>query len=203
MEIKEHILTTAIELFLKEGVRRVTMDQLAASLGMSKRTIYELFKNKDELLYECIENHINKQRLAIMELSVKSETAVHFYLSVMQIGAANMRSQNPQFVNDVRIYYPKIWASTLCANRDYNIEQSSLMLKRGIEEGVFRPNINIPIISKIIIEFFTLLSNADIFPYHQYPPSEMFEQAMITILRGVSSLKGIEIIDEHMNLQKN
>ena len=185
MEVKDHILTTAIELFLKEGVRRVTMDQLAASLGMSKRTIYEIFKNKDELLKECIENHITKQREAVMELSAKSETALHFYLSVLQIGAANMRSQNPQFVNDVRIYFPKIWASTICANRDYNIEQSSLMLKRGIEEGVFRGDLNIPIISKIIIEFFTLLSNSEIFPYHQFPPSEMFEQKMITILRGV------------------
>jgi len=201
MEVKEHILTTAIELFLKEGVRRVTMDQLAASLGMSKRTIYELFNTKDELLKQCIDNHISKQRDIILELAEKSETALHFYLSLMQVGASNMKSQNPQFVNDVRIYYPKIWSSTLCANRDYNIEQTSILLVRGIEEGVFRADINLAIISKIIVEFLTLLANSDIFPYHQYSPSEMFEQTLLTIIRGISSSKGIKIVDKYISSQ--
>jgi AcrR family transcriptional regulator len=197
MEIRSRILSVATELFMKEGVRRITMDQLATALGMSKRTIYEFFSNKDILLKECIVNHINIQRIAMEELSKNSETALHFYLALLELGIQNMKSQNPQFVNDVRIFYPAIWESTLCANRDYNIEKTSLLLNRGISEGVFRSDINIPIISKLMIEFFTLLSNSDIFPYHTFPPSVMFEHTMVTLIRGVSSAKGLEVIDNN------
>jgi TetR/AcrR family transcriptional regulator, cholesterol catabolism regulator len=200
MEIRSRILSVATELFMKEGVRRITMDQLATALGMSKRTIYEFFSNKDILLKECIVNHINIQRVAMEELSKNSETALHFYLALLELGIQNMKSQNPQFVNDVRIFYPAIWESTLCANRDYNIEKTSLLLHRGISEGVFRSDINIPIISKLMIEFMTILANSDIFPYHSFPPSVMFENAMLTLIRGVSSAKGLELIDQfYMN----
>jgi TetR/AcrR family transcriptional regulator, cholesterol catabolism regulator len=203
MEVRERIITVATELFLKEGVRRITMDQLAVSLGMSKRTIYEFFSNKDMLLKECIENHIKLQRFAVNELVANSETVLHFYLALLQIGIENMKSQNPQFVNDVRIYYPSIWESTICANREYSLEQTSEFIQKGINEGVFRSDINIPIISKLLVEVFTLLANSDIFPYHIYPLATMFEHTLITLTRGLSTKKGVEIIEEYLQKSVN
>lgn len=196
MDAKQRIIARATELFMKEGIKRVTMDYLAASLGMSKRTIYENYNTKDEILKDCIEKQIEVNRKIYHEIEKKSETAIHFYFSILKIGIENMKSQNPQFINDVRIFYPKIWSSILCANTEYNIKQISINLQRGINEGVFRSDVNIPIASKTILEFLNLLANSDIFPYHIYPPSELYEQTVITLVRGVSSIKGIELINK-------
>jgi AcrR family transcriptional regulator len=196
MKVRERVIAQATELFMKEGVRRVTMDHLAASLGISKRTIYELYGNKDELLRECIETHIETQKVAFAELVADSETAIHLFLSMLKIGVENMKSHNPQFINDVRIYHHSIWNSTLCANREFNIEQTIKILQRGINEGVFRGDMDIPIISKLIIEFFSLLANSDVFPYHKYPPSILYEYTMLTLVRGIASPKGLQMIEE-------
>jgi AcrR family transcriptional regulator len=196
MEVKERIIAQASEAFMREGVRRVTMDNLASSLGMSKRTIYEIHRNKDQILKECIETHIRYQKKTLEELAKSSKTAVHLFLSLLKNGIDNMKSQNPQFINDVRIYYPSIWKSTLCANRDYNNEQTINLLKRGINEGVIKHDIDLQIISKLIMEIFELLANSDIFPYHLYPPSLLYEQTLITLIRGIASAKGLAIIDE-------
>jgi TetR/AcrR family transcriptional regulator, cholesterol catabolism regulator len=203
MLAKEKILIRAIELFLREGVRRVTMDQLASSLGMSKRTIYETFRNKDELLKECIDNHISLQRIAIQEVLKKSPTVVHFYLSLLEIGVQNMKSSNPLFVDEVRIYYPEIWESTICANRDYNLNQTSVLLQQGKDEGVFRKDLDIPILSKLTVEFFTLLANSDIFPPHIYPQLETFKQTIYLVLRGLVSEKGLNILEDTLVNNEN
>lgn len=196
METKERIIAEATELFMKEGVKRVTMDKLAASLGMSKRTIYENYKDKDQILRECIETHIKQQRVLAIEMEKKSETAIHFFFSMMRTGIENMKGQNPQFINDVRIYHPAVWKSTLSTNRDYNLEQTNKFLQRGISEGVFIESIDIPIISKIIYEIFSQLANSDMYPPHIYPTHQLFEQTTLLIIRGISSRKGLEIIDE-------
>jgi len=196
MEVRARIIAQATEFFMKEGVRRVTMDYLASSLGMSKRTIYELFGNKDELLRECIETHIEVQKVTFAKLITSSETAIHIFLSMLKIGVENMKSNNPQFINDVRIYHHSIWNSTLNANREYHFELTRKILQRGINEGVFRQDLDIPLISKLIIEFFSLLANSDVFPYHTYPPSILFEQTMLMMVRGVSTPKGLAMIEE-------
>lgn len=199
MEIKERIIVKATELFMKEGVRRVTMDHLAGALGMSKRTIYENYKNKDEILKECIETNIDYQKQAFLQMASNSETAVHLFFSLLKSGIENMKSHNPQFVNDVRIYYPLIWESTIHKNKSYNIEQTTNLLERGTNEGVFRDNIDIQIVAKLIIEFFTLLPNGDIFPPIEFPPSVIYEQTMIMMIRGIASSKGLKLIDELTN----
>jgi AcrR family transcriptional regulator len=196
MEIRERILWGATEMFLKEGVRRVTMDNLATSLGVSKRTIYEIFSNKDELLKECIITHTNHQKEENARLALESETALHFFITVLNKGVQNIKSSNPQFVNDVRIYHPKIWTSIICANMENNVLQTKLLIQKGIDEGVFRNDFDIPIISKFFVETFSLLVNQDIFPIHTYAPAKLFKETLLTLIRGISSSKGLEIIDQ-------
>jgi AcrR family transcriptional regulator len=196
MEIKERILATATELFLKEGVKRVTMDELANTMGMSKRTIYEIFSNKDELLKECIEELIKKQRSVSEQINSQAESAIHSFVAFLEIGLENMKDSNPYFATDVQKYYPKVWESTLCANYDYNLNQISTVLHRGVNEGVFLNNIKIPMLSKLLLEQLTLMADTRVFPPNIYPPADLFESLVLSFTRGISSPKGLLILDD-------
>lgn len=199
MEVKERILEGAAQLFLREGVRKVTMDQLASSLGISKRTIYEVFSNKDEILKETILRHINQQRLQTERLSQESETALHFFVSILNQGIENLKAVNPQFVNELRVYYPSIWSSIICTSQDYNIFQTIKIIQRGIIEGVFREDMDVTVVSKFIIESLSILANQDIFPTHIYAPAKLYRDSIITLVRGICSVKGIQMLDNELN----
>lgn len=196
MELREHIIATATELFLKEGVKRVTMDELAFKLGMSKRTIYEIFSNKDELLKECIENLIEKQRIVNQKITEESQTAIHAFYAFLEIGLENMKDSNPYFATDVQKYYPKVWQETLCKNYDFNLNQIAISIKRGVDEGVFRNDLKIELVSKLILEQLSLMADTRIFPPNLYPPSELLETQILTLIRGIASQKGLIILDE-------
>lgn len=198
MELKERIIIGATELFFKEGVRRVTMDQIAAYLGVSKRTIYETFSNKDELLKECIITHIQLQQEENSRIAAESETALHFFLNLLSKGVENLKTSNPQFVNDVRTYYPKIWSSIICTNRDYNVFQIIKLIQQGINEGVFRNDFEIPLISKLLTEIMSLLVDHDIFPPHIYAPAKLYTDSVMVLIRGICTSKGLEYIDNYL-----
>jgi len=203
MDVKERILMGAAELFLKVGVRRVTMDQLASSLGISKRTIYEVFSNKDEILKETILRHINQQRDNRERLLQESETALHFFISILNQGIENLKAVNPQFVNEVRVYYPSIWSTIICASQDYKIFQTIKIIQRGIIEGVFRDDMDVTIVSKFIVEAITILVNQDIFSAHIYAPSKLYHDSIITLVRGICTIKGIEMLENEMKSRIN
>jgi AcrR family transcriptional regulator len=196
MEIRKRILTTATELFLEEGVKRVTMDELANTMGMSKRTIYEIFSNKDELLKECIEELIKKQKSVNESISSKAESAIHSIVAFLEIGLENMKGSNPYFASDVQKYFPKVWKATLCANYDYNLNQISTMLQRGVNEGVFLNNIKISLLSKLLLEQLTLMADIRVFPPNIYPQADLFESLILSFTRGISSPRGLIILDE-------
>ncbi len=179
------------------------MDQLASSLGISKRTIYEVFSNKDEILKETILRHINQQRDNRERLLQESETALHFFISILNQGIENLKAVNPQFVNEVRVYYPSIWSTIICASQDYKIFQTIKIIQRGIIEGVFRDDMDVTIVSKFIVEAITILVNQDIFSAHIYAPSKLYRNSIITLVRGICSVKGIQMLENEMNSSIN
>ncbi|PKP36417.1 MAG: TetR family transcriptional regulator, partial [Bacteroidetes bacterium HGW-Bacteroidetes-15] len=103
------------------------------------------------------------------------------------------------FSSDVQKYYPKVWQSTLCANYDYNLNQIEKDLQRGIDEGVFRNDLKLPIISKLLLEQLTLMADTRIFPPNVYPPAELFKTLILNFTRGISSTKGLKILDDLLN----
>jgi AcrR family transcriptional regulator len=198
MNARERIIEHASMLFLKEGVKKVTMDELAIELGMSKRTIYENFSNKDELISCCVKHQISAQNAIGKRIEMESKTAMHVFLNLLEIGLEHMKSSKPQFALEVRKYYPKIWASTLAANSEQKLMNTSKLLERGVNERVFRSDVKVAIAAKLLLEYFSLLFDQDAFPPHIYPPAEIFNTMIIGFIRGIASNDGLEIIDDFL-----
>jgi AcrR family transcriptional regulator len=195
MEIRERIIEEATNQFLQFGIRNVTMDGIAAELGMSKRTVYEVFKDKSSLVHSCIEMLNKNHRCRNEEIYNSSRNVVETIFSFMQEGISAMNAINPVFFRDMEKLYPKAWENIKKNNEKEAFNLSVELLKKGIEEGLFRSEINIPIVAKLFHEQMNLLADDKVFPRNEYNYADVFQSLTINFMRGISTRKGIELID--------
>jgi AcrR family transcriptional regulator len=196
MEIRERIIEEATRQFLQYGVRNVTMDGIAASLGMSKRTVYELFKDKTSLVHSCLEILSEKHKSKNEEIQHSSKNVIETIFAFMQEGIKAMNAINPVFFRDLEKLYPKTWDNLRMENEKEALNLSQELLHKGISEGLFRQEINISIVAKLFYQQMNLLADEKIFPRNEYNYSDVFQSLTINFMRGISTTKGIELIDK-------
>lgn len=197
MDVKDRIVETALELFMNRGCKSVTMDDIASENGISKRTLYEFFKDKSTLLEEALLLHEQKM-LEFFDVSAKTTSNVleqFFNLHDKQNeGSINLKIN---FFKELKKFYPQIFDTMVkrmvCSHDD--VIKSGI--KRGQEEGLFRNNINIDIVSRIMMEFGSI---SDTFQNDvRFEKREIFKELFINYIRGLATYKGIEIIDNYLN----
>jgi AcrR family transcriptional regulator len=195
MEIRERIIEEATNQFLQFGIRNVTMDGIAAAMGMSKRTVYEAFKDKSALVYSCLEMLRQKHKGRNEEIYHSSENVVETIFVFMKEGIKAMNAINPVFFRDMEKLYPKAWENLRKNNEKEAFDLSKELLNKGIDEGFFRSEINIPIVAKLFHEQMNLLADEKVFPRDEYSYADVFQSLTINFMRGISTKKGIELID--------
>jgi AcrR family transcriptional regulator len=197
MEIKDRIITGARQMFVKYGIRSITMDMIAEHLGVSKRTIYENFKDKDELLNSCINAAMLDHRARNDKIILSSSNIIEATFRFIENSITIIKSINPAFFYDIRKYYPGIWSSKIKENDARNLNRTIELLNKGIDENLFREDINVEIIAKLILEQFSLLSNRDIFPENEYSMIVVFENIVINFIRGIATEEGLKMINKY------
>jgi AcrR family transcriptional regulator len=188
--IKQRIIEEASKLFAKSGVKNVTMGDLAKHLGISKRTIYENFKDKEELLVACADaSHVESEEFSRKVLS-RTDNMVEAMLAMLQIeGGASL-------IEEIRKYYPQVYKEHVLRIIDDRSNCYKQMINRGMAEGVFRENLNL----EIIVYFFNgRAKDFLLFDLHlnKFSMNEIFENVAVTFLRGMCTDKGLEIIDNY------
>jgi len=195
MDVRKRILTEATNLFFQNGIRDITMDNIAEKLGISKRTIYETFKNKSELLINCFEEYSKERYKANEEIIKNSQNVLAAICSFIQSGALAIDLLNPAFFSDMRKYHNDIWVMASKQQNEKNYNLAYRLLRKGINEGIFRKDINIDIVVKIILEQMKLLVDNEVFSSDKYTRSEVFKNMVINFIRGIATNRGIELID--------
>ena len=196
MEVRDRILEEATKLFFKYGIRNVTMDEIAVSIGISKRTLYEIFKDKTELIETCLKFLAKKQDERSQEVLSKSSNVIEAIIISMKDGIKAINMINPVFFYDIRKYYPKIWNTIHEENQQKNYNHTYTQLRKGVNEGLFRRDFDIEIVSRLFHEQINLISDDTIFPPEQYKYTDLFTNLMINFVRGISTKKGIDLVDQ-------
>jgi TetR/AcrR family transcriptional regulator, cholesterol catabolism regulator len=189
----QRILEKATEMFFKSGVRSITMDEISECLGISKRTLYENYSNKEELLKACIEFHHNTYISHFKELFATVENP----LEIVHIHIVNTSKAlsiiHPNFIKDIKKFHPKIWNEFFIPKRDMNIEFTKDIIKRGIEQGYFRDDINPEIMALVAHNQFHHIDDS---PLEQFPRKEVFEHIVMNFIRGMATEKGHKMINQ-------
>jgi AcrR family transcriptional regulator len=199
MDIQQRIVEEATRQFFQYGIRNVTMDRIAAVLGMSKRTVYEMFKDKNELVHECLKSIKQKNNAKNQEIVTTSTNVIETIFSFMQKGIKAMNAINPVFFRDMEKFHNSTWKKLKEENEKEGFMLTNELLKKGIKEGLFREDINIQIVSKLFHEQMNLLANEEIFPRDEFNYTDVFQNLTINFMRGISTKKGIELIDSMLD----
>ncbi len=193
MEIKERIIQQAGELFVKHGIKRISMDEIASKLGISKRTIYQNFTDKEDLLLHYIRHIELIKEEYIKDLSKKEETVVHVFLRIIEMHK-EFDFINVRFVDDVKKYYPKA-NKELMDQQNRGILYIKQFLEEGMAQGVIRKDLNIEVVSFLLQESNRTFIDASRLTNKTFTNLELFFTSMINFIRGISTADGIEIVD--------
>ena len=199
MEIKEHIIQQSLSLFLKKGVKQVNMDEVATNLGISKKTLYVHFDNKQDLVHHCFQKHNDLVSEMINTSAAQFENAIDELFAIDESCSLFMKQINPYLLGELKRYYPNTWAliEQLKQKVLFNILKNNL--NNGIEQGFYRKDIDVDIIAKLMISRIDALVNDEIFPLTQYDFRKLLTEIRIYHLRGISTLKGINYLEQKIN----
>jgi TetR/AcrR family transcriptional regulator, cholesterol catabolism regulator len=197
VEIRERIITEAFGLFGKSGIRSVTMDQIANYLGISKRTLYENFKDKNELLAEGIEHFRKIMHAEAANLLKNSSNVIEGIYFIGRHGEKMRKSVNPLFFEDIRKYYPEIHAGLSEKTRysEYSIMRS--LIRKGMNDGVFNKSLNPDIVNEFWHEIMNIFMNEETFPRDRYTQEDLIKNMIMPYLIGISTEKGKGLIEKY------
>ncbi len=196
MEVRERIIVESGELFGKYGIRSMTMDALAEEMGISKRTIYERFKDKDTLLLEVIKHYKNQTREQAYHLIDKSDNVIEALFRIMKQTISQVAQMNPLFFHDFRKYHKSVFKEFAHPGdiRDYSITQK--LFKTGMEQGVFREDLHLDIVNRALHSLFDLFGHDSSLVEAGFDRRDLFEHMIIPYFRGLSTKKGRKLLQE-------
>jgi len=178
--------------FAKHGIRGVRMDDIASALGISKRTLYEIFEDKETLLFEGVKVYEQRKKEMLKAYSEAGHHVMDIILEAYRMKMEEVRAVNPAFYIDL-VKYPKLELH-MKENKLHTHDDFIAFMQRGVEEGFLRPDVNydmIPHMFDAIGQY--ILSNQLI---KKYNIEELFSNYFLTALRGLCTEEGIRLIDE-------
>ncbi len=196
MDTKERILGRTGELFRMDGAKSLTMDSIAADLEISKRTIYELFRDKDDLLLQSVEYWIVKNNQKLIEIVEKSDNVIEAIFVMIDHQHRLMSTYHPVILGDLKKYFVRLSAAYY-TKRDKCREFSVIyaLLEKGKREGVIRQELKIDIIDTFIYEMLNMVHNSEGFKLIKLDSQDAIDHIFLPYFRGICTRMGQELIE--------
>jgi AcrR family transcriptional regulator len=202
-ELGKRIAETGFALFRQYGVRAITLDEIALQLGISKKTIYEHFTGKDELVTEILRQRIHHIQQLFGDLTAQSKDAIEANLLMIQFLDGLFRNMNPVVVVDLQKYHPEAFQIYQDHMYGFVIDAMRRNLARGISEGLYREDIDQEIMARLRVESSNMCFKPGIFPKDHFEMSRVQRQLLEHFLFGIATEKGYRMIMEYRkNLNK-
>ncbi|MFN6945209.1 MAG: TetR/AcrR family transcriptional regulator [Cytophagaceae bacterium] len=202
MEVQSRIVEGATELFFRYGLKSITMDDIAKHLGVSKKTIYQFFSDKNQLVCEVTRNYLSYSEKSFEDISEKSMDPVDEILKISEHVKVMFQNMNPSVLYEAQKYYPQAYA--IFMEHKESCIRCSLMknLEQGIELGLYRKDIDLNIISKLRLEQVQMAFNPLIFPSPEYDLAQVQVQFIDHYLHGICTLKGHKLINQYKHISE-
>lgn len=189
--LKDKILETAMTSFKQKGIRAVKMDDIATSLSISKRTLYEVYENKEALLAEGVRKYKKERMEQMTELAAQCDNVMDIIIKSFRVKLEDFRLTSPAFFFDL-LKYPRIVKSFEEDNKaDHN--QVVKFFERGIREGFFLDGVNYELAVHMLDALNKYIISNQI--YRKYSIEDMFFNLIFVSVRGFCTQKGIEMLD--------
>jgi len=204
MEAKERIMVKTDELFMRYGIRSVSMDDIANTLGMSKKTLYQYYADKDELVDAVVDAHIQGIQSDCLDCRKEAKDAVHEIFITMERIMSEFNNMNPMLVYDLEKFHFKAYQRFRQHKDKFLAQMIRENLEWGIKEELYRPELNVDIISKFRLESMMIPFNVGVFPPGKYNLADLSEKIIEHFVYGLATIKGHKLIQKYnQQRQKN
>ncbi|MDB4835072.1 TetR/AcrR family transcriptional regulator [Cyclobacteriaceae bacterium] len=199
METRDKILAMAIQVLPRFGVKSVTMDDLAQRLGMSKKTIYQHFKDKSALVEAVVEKMLSQDEDHLEVIKAKSQDAVEEIYLVSLFMREMLSSMDASVIFDLKKYYPSAFDKFECHKEEKFRNSFLANLITGIEQGYYRQEINTAILAKLKMFTMEWSFDPDVFPPSEFKMVDVQMELFDHFLYGILSEKGHEKLKIYKN----
>jgi AcrR family transcriptional regulator len=197
MSQTERIILGGEELFLKAGIKSVTMDDIARHLGMSKKTIYQFFKDKNELVIALVQKKLKEDENQMEEIVNKSGNVIEGMINMMKCSEDIFSRINPIVIHDLQKYHPDAWKQFQNFKSGVIVQTLEELLKKGIEQGYIRADIDVKIIARMRMIEVEMGFNTAIFPHSEFNVWKVQQQFHEHFNYGICTLEGYRLLNEY------
>lgn len=200
-EKTKEILDKAAAVFLRFGIKSVTMDDMARELGISKKTLYVHFKDKNELVSQILSEKINEDQQTCCMVQKDAENAIDEMFGIISFVIENVGKINPSVFLDLQKYHADAW--DLITKHKHTFIHQTIMknIERGISEGIYREELNSDIIARIFIGMTDLLFDGKTFPWPEYTLTKLYQEIVSFQIYGMANINGINYLTSKMQNQ--
>jgi AcrR family transcriptional regulator len=192
---RDRIIEGAAELFRTYGIKSVTMDSLATHLGMSKRTIYEIFSDKNDLLIGVIRQMAEKQKEMVRRVIDGSENAIVAIFKLLEFNMDHFQQMSPSFQTDMRKFHHEVLMKRADSREIQDYWNSIEVIEKGIKEKLFRKDINADLVNRCMFSFGRSIMDNELYPFDKFSRREVIRNVLINYLRGISTSEGVDLIN--------
>lgn len=197
MELREKIIGRASELMMQFGIRTVTMDDISRDLGISKKTIYQYFKDKKELVNRITSQHLQEEEERFVGTVTESENSVHELILVSQCLRESMKDMKMSMLNELQKFYPDAWLKYEDFKHGVLRDSIVRVVERGQKEGYFRKEVDPFLIATMRIEQVQSFIMMNLFPKEKYTLYQVQLQLFDHFIHGLFTEEGYKLFNQY------
>lgn len=196
-ELKQ-ILIKVRELYMRYGIKSITMDDVASALGVSKKTLYKYVTDKDDLVGKVIDMEIQTGENEMECVRDTSMNAIEKLLMVSKIINHKLKSMNPSTEYDLKKYYPHHFQKLVTSRRQRMYKNVVANIEKGKEEGLYREDLDADVIGKLQVSRIENMIDNEYFGVDEFTSPKFFHEVFIYHIRGIANQKGIEFLEKQL-----
>ena len=192
------IIESALNLFMREGVKTVNMDDISSFMGISKKTLYQYVNNKADLVEKAFRLYQSRILGMISNIQEKNENAIDELFEIDEKLCLMLKNRPPRLINNLKKYYPNVWEILDEIKKKHLFTCITENMDRGKEQGLYRNDVNSNIIAKLMMNTVDALVNDATFPLTQYDFKSLLKENRIYHIRGIATDKGIKYLEQKL-----
>lgn len=196
----ELILSESVRLFKKNGIRSVTMDDIAKEMGMSKKTIYQYFANKTELVEQVLNYMLESLNVVCIREEQAGMNAIDVLLAVSRNVSRQMKDMNPINAFELQKYYPAIYRAFVVKKREHVFDQIKRNFTQGISEGIYRTDLDVELVARLYIQKLVDVHDPEFLESVNFGFEKVFQVMFDNHIRGIANAEGLAYYEKQIQM---
>jgi len=200
---EQHILAESGKIFMRLGIRSVNMDDIAQHLRISKKTLYQYVKDKNELVQRTVKQIADHHRTCILGICAQGHNAIDESFEITRWVAGQIGQMHPSVHFDLQKYHPEVWDMLESTERADIYLCIADNLRKGVDEGLYRDDLDIDVIARIYISRFDVTFDGKLFPADKYKFEDVIWELFRYHTRGIASDQGLKYLIKKVQKERN